>query len=72
MNNIDNKFEIIDDKGVIYAGYSEEETRELFEKISTGEFNGDFDLDVDGDVDPFYDGSFEGDLKLIEVHALHN
>lgn len=42
------KWEVIDDNGVIYSGFSEEETIALFEEA-------DFDWD--------------GDLKLIEVHA---
>lgn len=42
-------WEIIDDKGVIYSGYTEEETLEIF-------MNTDFD--------------WEGDLKLVEVHAI--
>lgn len=35
------EWEIIDDNGVIFSGYSEEETRALFEEI---------DIDWDGDL----------------------
>lgn len=45
------RWEIIDDRGVICSGFSEEETRALFDEA-------DFD--------------WEGDLKLIEVHAVQN
>ena len=54
-----NRFEIIDDNGVIYSGFAKEQTRDIFSAI------------IEGDEKWLPDDGWEGDLKLIEVHAVH-
>ena len=54
-----NRFEIVDDKGVIYSGFTEEQTRDIFGAI------------IEGDEKWLPDDRWKGDLKLIEVHAVH-
>ncbi len=52
-------FEIIDDNGVIYSGYTEDETRDIFQSI------------IEGDEEWILEDELHGDVKLIEVHAVH-
>ena len=51
-------WEIIDDNGVIYAGYPEPITRMIYQKI----------VDREGEYKII---EWDGDLKLIEVHAIY-
>ena len=53
------RWEIIDDKGVVYSGGSEEEMRSIFGAI------------VDGNESWIPENGWKGDLKLIQVHAIH-
>ena len=54
-----NRFEIVDDKGIIYSGFTEEQTRDIFGAI------------VKGDKKFMPENRWKGDLKLIEVHAVY-
>jgi hypothetical protein len=55
-----NNWEIVDENGTIYSG-SEDEMRELFNAIVHGVVNDNLDEDLD----------WLGDLRLIQVHAIH-
>ena len=54
-----NRFEIIDDNGVIYSGFTKEQTFGIFGAI------------VKGDKKFMPENRWKGDLKLIEVHAVY-
>lgn len=44
MDENETEWEIIDDNGVIFSGYTEEETRALFEEFDGDDWDGDLKL----------------------------
>lgn len=57
------RYEILDDNGVIHSG-SEDEMRRAFEVMTNDDGNSDFEED---EIERWFLQSWDGDLKLVQV-----
>ena len=64
-------FEIIDDKSIIFSGYSEEETKLAYDIMTTHALP-ELDVEICGENElDIFNIKYEGDLKLVQVLSVN-